>query len=182
MVICPPLRTETNAAGDPALCSESDTKAACRPSNRLPFAVPHLNPPKRNTTWVDCNLQLTLIQIHDISTFGQGIMQEEAWCNSFTLTVLRCSVAGGHSAAFLFAVAEAMNQMRQQNPGRDSFYVDALGFIMVYHQVNSIPVTSNAASFSRKTGIWDQHRLQSSRKLITTKLKVKSEEFILNIF
>lgn len=127
MVICPPLRTETNAAGDPALCSESDTKAACRPSNRLPFAVPHLNPPKRNTTWVDCNLQLTLIQIHDISTFGQGIMQEEAWCNGFTLTVLRCSVAGGHSAAFLFAVAEAMNQMRQQNPGRDSSMLMHLG-------------------------------------------------------
>lgn len=45
------------------------------------------------------------MNIHDTSTFGQGIMQEEAWCNSFSLTVLRCSVAGGHSAAFLFAVA-----------------------------------------------------------------------------
>ena len=34
--------------------------------------------------------------------------------NSFTPTVLRFSVARGHSAAFLFAVAETINQMRQK--------------------------------------------------------------------
>ena len=58
--------------------------------------------------------------------------------NSFTPTVLRFSVAGGHSAAFLFAVAEAINQMRQKKKTLSCVDdVDALGFV----------------TFSRKTGI-----------------------------
>ena len=143
MVICPPLRTETNAAGDPALCSESDTKAACRPSNRLPFAVPHLNPPKRNTTWIDCNLQLTLIQIHEyiyIYIFMILLHLDRASCRrkhdvivflySNSLKVFGCRRAFRGISLCCCCVAEAMNQMRQQNPGRDSFYVDALGFII----------------------------------------------------
>ena len=84
--------------------------------------------------------------------------------NSFAPTVLRFSVAGGHSAAFLFAVAEAINQLRQK---KKLFLV----LMMLMHL--GLSLFPERLAFETNIGY--------NPLGITTKLKMKSAEFILNI-